>query len=63
MICSTYGKELECTEWKDIFINNADLQNHIGYKVRRRMEIRHAIMEADEAGQDSSPGSHAPRNC
>ena len=63
MTCIAYGKDTEYTHWKDIYKCDLELQSDIGRRVRRRLEMRSNILEADDSGLDSTPGSHAPLNC
>ena len=58
-----YGKETAYTQWKNIYENDVDLQSDIGGRIRRRLEMRSNILEADEYGLDSTTGSRAPLNC
>ena len=63
MSCTTYGIETECIQWKDIYIPNVEVQNKIAFMIRKRLELRDTILEADATGQDSMPGSNAPNIC
>ena len=61
--CETYGEETKCDNWKDIYIPNVHVQYKIAQNVRKRLQLRETILEADTVGQDLNPGSHAPRDC
>ena len=63
VICKSYGESTQYENWKDIFTSDVNLQNQIAQNVRQRLEMRATILEADEAGQDSTPGSNAPFVC
>ena len=44
--------------------SNSFIQSEIAQKVKKRLEISERVLEADEAGQDSTtPGSIAPLVC
>ena len=53
---SEYG-ENSPSEWRDIFGNDTEKQTTIAEEVRKRNKMR---KRRQEAGQDSTPGSHSP---
>ena len=64
MICMTYEEDTPYLRWQDIWIDNCDLQNEIALRARRQLVVRERILEADEAGQDSSSlAPNAPIIC
>ena len=62
--CEAYGETSHCDNLQEMYNSNAFVQSEIAHKVKKRLEIRERIIEADEAGQDSTtPGSVAPLIC
>ena len=56
MKCNEYGENSQ-SEWTDIFGNDTEKQKTIAEEVRKRTKMR---KRRQEAGQDSTPGSHSP---
>ena len=57
--CLEYGDQIELN-WRDIKQNRLDIQTEIGEFIEKRHRIRQEIIEKQEDGQASDPGSSTP---